>query len=72
MAHKLAYEWKNIYRTLSNNNNMSQETHGIVKIGEFQKVCQRSGIEFDKKELVKMVNNFGTKMASTIERSLDR
>lgn len=46
--------------------------HGIVKIGEFQKVCQRSGIEFDKKELVKMVNNFGTKMASTIERSLDR
>ena len=33
--HKLAYEWKNIYRTLSNMTQANNTKHGIAKVSEF-------------------------------------
>lgn len=59
MTQKLAYEWKNIYRALSNRH---EDNLGIAKVAEFQKACAKSKIEFDKKELIKLVQHYGLQM----------
>jgi hypothetical protein len=56
LAQKLVYEWKNIYRTLSTT--VKDSDQGVAKLGEFQKVCHKSGIEFDKKDLMRLAQNF--------------
>ena len=52
LAQKLAYEWKNVYRTLSN---CDPANLGITKIQQFQKACGKCAVELDRKDLVKLV-----------------
>lgn len=56
LTQKLAYEWKHIYRALSNKDG---DNLGIAKVSDFQKACAKSKIEFDRKDLIKLVQRYG-------------
>lgn len=54
MIHKLAYEWKKIYRNLTT---VDAQGTGVVKISDFQKVCERNGVSIiplEIKQLLKL------------------
>lgn len=48
---KLAYEWKNIYRNLCNRDT---EDNFLVKISDFDKVCQIFKVNLTNEEVKKI------------------
>lgn len=67
MTQKLAYEWKNIYRALSNKD---EENLGIAKVMDFQRACAKSNVDFDHKELVKLVQTYGLQ-GQAVDRTVE-
>jgi len=56
LAQKLAYEWKNIYRALSN---ADPDNLGIAKLQQFQKACSKCAVDLDRKDLLKLAQSYG-------------
>ena len=67
MTQKLAYEWKHIYRALSNKD---EDNLGITKVLDLQKACAKFKVEFDKKELIKLVQRYGLQ-GHAVDRNVD-
>jgi tmRNA-binding protein len=53
---KLAYEWKNIYRMLSQ---YDSENSGLVPVIYFEKSCIKAGITLGQSEIQRLVKNYG-------------
>jgi len=56
MIHKMAYEWKNIYRMLSV---IDQKGLGIIPISEFQSCCEKCKVSIVPLEQKQLMKQFG-------------
>ena len=56
MIHKLAYEWKNIYRGLTQ---IDEAGTGLVKLDEFHQVCEKFKVSIIPLESKQLMKQFG-------------
>ena len=56
MIHKMAYEWKNIYRALSS---VDQAGLGVINITEFLQICDRNRVSIIPLESKQLMKQFG-------------
>lgn len=65
MIHKLAYEWKNIYRQLSA---IDQKGLGVVTLSEFLTVCDKVNVSIIPLEVVQLMKLYGIINDSELEK----
>lgn len=69
LSNKLAYEWKNIYRQLCL---IDADDLGVLRAADFLRACNKHGIEFSKRELIKVIQHFPEdEMSMNIEYTVD-
>ena len=56
IANKMAYEWKNIFRNLTLNQNT--DDHYLVQMKEFEHICSKFKVSFSNEEVNKLVDLF--------------
>ena len=56
MIHKLAYEWKNIYRNLST---IDFKGKGVILQKTFNQICEKSNVSIIPLEMKQLMKQFG-------------
>lgn len=59
MIHKLAYEWKNIYRALSS---LDCEGRGVISLSNFEQILQKQNVSIVRDEMKQLLRMFGQDM----------